>query len=74
MRKFNIKNGNEVKMRFFDKVRTCFMLTMLGCGVAGVQKGTLAYRVQKRAGLVDDKEQIPEIEPEERESFNKTLV
>lgn len=49
-------------------------LTMLGCGVAGVQKGTLAYRVQKRSGLVDDKEQIPEIEPEERESFNKTLV
>ena len=50
------------------------MLTMLGCGVAGIQKGTLAYRVQKSAGLVDEDEKIPEIEPEERESLNKTLV
>ena len=52
-------------------------LTMLGCGLGGVQRGTLAFKVQKKIGLVDEEDDIPEIVPEERQSMknnNNTLV
>ena len=45
---------------------------MLGCGIGGVQRGTLAFKVQKKIGLVDEEDDIPEIVPEERVFLGKS--